>query len=119
MADETIPRRNFLKGAGAAGAAVATSLASSLAASAAAQTAPPPTSVNPATRPADLVLKNGKVITVDAAFTIAEAIAIAGDRIVGVGSDAYTLPLDVSARSATSRLGLPSSPAKPSQASGS
>jgi predicted amidohydrolase YtcJ len=38
--------------------------------------------------PADLVLRNGKVITVDAAFTIAQAIAVAGDRIVAVGPDA-------------------------------
>ena len=38
--------------------------------------------------PADLVLRNGKVITVDAAFTIAQAIAIAGERIVAVGPDA-------------------------------
>ena len=37
---------------------------------------------------ADLVLRNGKVITVDAAFTIAQAIAIAGERIVAVGPDA-------------------------------
>jgi amidohydrolase family protein/TAT (twin-arginine translocation) pathway-exported protein len=85
--DAAIPRRDFLKGAGAAGAAVATALASSVTAPAAAQTAPPP-SANPATRPADLVLKNGKVITVDAAFTLVQAIAIAGDRIVAVGPDA-------------------------------
>src|SRR5262245_27624743 len=38
--------------------------------------------------PADLVLKNGKVITVDAAFTIAQAIAVSGDRILAVGPDA-------------------------------
>ena len=38
--------------------------------------------------PADLVLRNGKVITVDTAFTIAEAVAVAGDRIVAVGPDA-------------------------------
>src|SRR5262245_53590507 len=37
---------------------------------------------------ADLVLRNGKVITVDAAFTIAQAIAVAGERIVAVGPDA-------------------------------
>jgi predicted amidohydrolase YtcJ len=42
-------------------------------------------STNP--RPADLVLKNAKVITVDASFTIAQAIAIAADRIVAVGPD--------------------------------
>jgi predicted amidohydrolase YtcJ len=37
---------------------------------------------------ADRILKNGKVIAVDAAFTIAQAIAIAGDRIIAVGPDA-------------------------------
>ena len=42
-------------------------------------------STNP--RPADLVLRNAKVITVDASFTIAQAIAIAGDRIVAVGPE--------------------------------
>ena len=45
----------------------------------------PATPVIPA---ADVILKNGKVITVDAAFTIVQAIAIAGDRIVAVGPDA-------------------------------
>ncbi|MGI6855878.1 amidohydrolase [Mesorhizobium sp. 1B3] len=39
-------------------------------------------------RPATIVLRNGKVLTVDASFRIAEAIAIEGDRIVSVGSDA-------------------------------
>src|SRR5262249_53270298 len=39
-------------------------------------------------RPADLILKNAKVITVDANFSIAQAIAIAGERIVAVGEDA-------------------------------
>jgi predicted amidohydrolase YtcJ len=42
----------------------------------------------PTTVPSDIIFKNGKVITVDAAFTIAQAIAIAGDRIVAVGPDA-------------------------------
>jgi predicted amidohydrolase YtcJ len=37
---------------------------------------------------ADLILTNGKIITVDAAFTVAQALAIAGDRILAVGSDA-------------------------------
>jgi predicted amidohydrolase YtcJ len=35
----------------------------------------------------DLVLTNGKVITVDERFTIAEAVAIRADRIVAVGSN--------------------------------
>jgi predicted amidohydrolase YtcJ len=34
----------------------------------------------------DLVLLNGKIITVDERFSIAQAVAIAGDRIVAVGS---------------------------------
>jgi predicted amidohydrolase YtcJ len=37
--------------------------------------------------PASFILKNGKIITVDQAFTIAQAISIAGDRIIAVGSD--------------------------------
>ena len=36
---------------------------------------------------ADVVLSNGKIITVDDRFTIAQAVAIAGDRIVAVGSN--------------------------------
>ncbi|MBI4886310.1 MAG: amidohydrolase family protein [Acidobacteria bacterium] len=35
---------------------------------------------------ADLVLTNGKIITVDAQFSIAQAVAIRGDRIVAVGT---------------------------------
>ena len=34
--------------------------------------------------PADIVLTNGKIITVDDRFTIAQAVAIKGDRIVAV-----------------------------------
>jgi predicted amidohydrolase YtcJ len=37
---------------------------------------------------ADTVLRGGRVITLDDGSTIAEAVAIAGDRIVAVGSDA-------------------------------
>jgi predicted amidohydrolase YtcJ len=36
---------------------------------------------------ADLILTNGKIITVDSRFTIAQAIAVRGDRIVAVGSN--------------------------------
>ena len=46
----------------------------------------------PASVAADLILKNGKIITVDSAFTIAQAIAIAGDRILAVGPDAAMAP---------------------------
>ncbi len=37
--------------------------------------------------PADLLIINGKVITVDIDFTIAEAVAVRGDRIVAVGTN--------------------------------
>jgi len=36
---------------------------------------------------ADLILHNGKIVTVDPQFRIAEAIAVAGDRIAAVGSN--------------------------------
>jgi predicted amidohydrolase YtcJ len=36
--------------------------------------------------PADLVLTNGKIITVDDRFSISQAVAIRGDRIVAVGT---------------------------------
>ena len=38
-------------------------------------------------QPADIILSNGKVVTVDDRFSIASAIAIRGERIVAVGSD--------------------------------
>ena len=38
--------------------------------------------------PADIILANGKVITVDNRFSIAQAVAVRGDRIVAVGSNA-------------------------------
>lgn len=41
----------------------------------------------------DLILHGGKVVTVDADFSIAQAIAIREDRIVGVGGDAEMLAL--------------------------
>lgn len=61
----------------------AATLASALApAAAAAQQGPP-----------DLILHSGRIITVDAADRVAEAIAVRGDRIVRVGSDAEVLRL--------------------------
>lgn len=41
----------------------------------------------------DLILHHGKVITVDNQFSIAEAVAIRGDRILRVGSDREVLAL--------------------------
>ena len=37
--------------------------------------------------PADVVLLNGKIVTVDDRFAIAEALAIRGERILAVGSN--------------------------------
>jgi predicted amidohydrolase YtcJ len=86
-----LPRRRFLKEVGAAGTAGALGLAG--AAPVHAQTRPaaaPATAASPA---ADVVLKNGKIITVDRAFTIAQAIAITGGRVAAVGPDAAMTPL--------------------------
>ena len=41
----------------------------------------------------DLVLSNGKVITVDERFSIAQAIAVKGERITAVGSNSEIIPL--------------------------
>src|SRR6266545_7432879 len=73
-------RRRFVAGAGAAAAGAA--------AGRPAQPGLARAAANPATPQADIILKNGKIITVDPAFTITQAIAIAGDRIIAVGPDA-------------------------------
>jgi predicted amidohydrolase YtcJ len=90
MNDKPIPRRLFLKKAGAAGTAAATGLAASPPLAAQTVTA------RPTARSADLILSNAKVITIDRDFTIAQAIAIAGDRILAMGSNdtltAHTAP---------------------------
>src|SRR5215469_1864857 len=39
-----------------------------------------------AAQPADTILYHGKIVTVDPQFHIVDAIAVRGDRIVGVGS---------------------------------
>src|ERR1051325_612923 len=62
----------------------------------------------PAAAP-DLILTNGKIITVDERFTIAQAIAVRGDRIIAVGSTqdisrlagAQTRRIDLRGRSVT------------------
>jgi predicted amidohydrolase YtcJ len=46
---------------------------------------------SPAAEPADLILHNGKVLSVDAKFSVHTAIAVRGDRILVVGSDADVL----------------------------
>src|SRR5258708_2665269 len=78
MTDDKIPRRDFLRAAGTIGAAaVATSLCDTR-----------PAAAQPRVPAADTILKNAKIVTVDAAFSIARAIAIAGERILAVGPDA-------------------------------
>jgi predicted amidohydrolase YtcJ len=49
----------------------------------------------PPARPsgADVILTNGKVVTVDDRFSIAQAVAIEGDRILRVGSDSEIVRL--------------------------
>ena len=78
-------RRLLLKAAGAAGAAGVLSAARP---DTGAAQGPLQIPARAGTTPADLILTNGKIITVDPAFTIAQAIAIAGDRILAVGPDA-------------------------------
>jgi predicted amidohydrolase YtcJ len=78
-------RRLLLKAAGAVGAAGVLSAARP---DTGAAQAPLQMPARAGTHPADLILTNGKIITVDPAFTIAQAIAIAGDRILAVGPDA-------------------------------
>ena len=85
MTEERFPRRDFLK------VTASTALTFGAALPATAQmsaSAPAPPATFSTARPADLILKNAKVITVDANFSIAQAIAIAGERIVPVGEDA-------------------------------
>lgn len=47
---------------------------------------------------ADLILHNGRIVTVDAQFRVAEAIAIRGERIVAVGTSTNVLAKERSAR---------------------
>src|SRR6185503_9350083 len=44
------------------------------------------TGQQPQTQPAEMVLTNGKILTVDARDTVAQAMAISGGRIVAVGT---------------------------------
>jgi len=86
MTEKRFPRRDFLT------ATASTALTFGAGLPATAQTSAPAPSSRPPTfstaRPADVILKNAKVITVDANFSIAQAIAIAGERIVAVAEDA-------------------------------
>src|SRR5690349_20398417 len=46
-----------------------------------------------AQQPADMVLHNGKILTVDDSFSTAQAVAISGNKIAAVGSDADVMNL--------------------------
>jgi predicted amidohydrolase YtcJ len=87
MMGKSIPRRRFLAATGATAAsalAAGSQLGGSHSAMAQTSSRPPAT---PIVRPADTILRNGNIITVDSAFTVAHAIAIAADRIVAIGPD--------------------------------
>jgi predicted amidohydrolase YtcJ len=103
MVDQHVPRRDVLTGAVVA---MAAGIAGGRSSPAGAQPAAP------ATRPVDLVFRNGKVITVDGRSSVAQAIAITGDRIAAVGPDdamtAHIAPgtrvIDLKGRSVTPGL---------------
>ncbi|MGD0776676.1 MAG: amidohydrolase family protein, partial [Candidatus Solibacter sp.] len=54
---------------------------------------------------ADLILHNGKVVTVDAAFRVVEAIAVKGGRIAATGTSAEVLKAERSPRTKVVDLG--------------
>ena len=86
MSDDSIPRRSFLKGAGAAGTAVATALSGSLAAPAQAQTAPPAKDASPPPSPvaeAHLTLTATEAAFLSAAYDT----FIPADRLSPSGTD--------------------------------
>lgn len=80
--NKLMPRRHFIAGTGAT---VMGTLASGH--SAKTQVDPLTTPAAPLDRPAGVILKNGRIVTVDPASTVAEAIAIDADRIIAVGSN--------------------------------
>ena len=71
-----------------------------------------PRAAQPAPSPADIVLVNGTVLTVDGADSIAQAIAISGGKIVAVGTNeairaragSATQVIDLRGRTATPGL---------------
>jgi len=73
--------------AGAGCSRPATENQSASAASQGSATDPSDAQATSATGPVDVILTGGKVITVDERFTIGDAIAVTGERIVAVGSN--------------------------------
>src|SRR5215471_10711462 len=84
MTEERVPRRDFLK----VTAGTALTFGAGLPATAQTSASAPPSPPFSTAQPVEFILKNAKVITVDANFSITQAIAIAGERIVAVGEDA-------------------------------
>jgi gluconate 2-dehydrogenase gamma chain len=85
MSDDSIPRRSFLKGAGAAGTAVATALSGALPAPAQAQSAPPAKDASPQPPPAEPLLT---LTATEAAFlSAAYDTFIPADRLSPSGTD--------------------------------
>jgi gluconate 2-dehydrogenase gamma chain len=85
MSEDSIPRRSFLKGAGAAGTAVATALSGALPAPAQAQSAPPAKDASPQLPPAEPLLT---LTATEAAFlSAAYDTFIPADRLSPSGTD--------------------------------
>jgi gluconate 2-dehydrogenase gamma chain len=85
MSDDSIPRRSFLKGAGAAGTAVATALSGALPAPAQAQSAPAAKDASPQPPPAEPLLT---LTATEAAFlSAAYDTFIPADRLSPSGTD--------------------------------
>ena len=100
----TVPRRQFLQAMGAAAAAsTAGTLSNGLSTSAQAQADRPTEPASAGRGPADLVLKNGKVITVNAPLHYRPGDRHCGRPSVAVGSDAAMV---AKARAATPVIDL-------------
>jgi predicted amidohydrolase YtcJ len=87
MARQAIERRRFLSGAATASMTLAAASAATTAQGEGAR----PAAV-PATPAADVILRNGKVITIDNASTVTQAVAVANDRIIAVGPNDAMAP---------------------------
>lgn len=87
MAKRTIRRRQFLSGATTASVALAAAGADNQARGEGARVP-----AAPAKAAADLILRNGKIITIDGAASVTEAIAVANDKIIAVGPNDAMAP---------------------------
>jgi predicted amidohydrolase YtcJ len=84
-----IARRRFLKGTAIGAAAAASGLLDhGISSWAQTQNATPSVPASSRVLPADVILTNGKVVTLDSRSAIHQAVAVTGERIAAVGSDA-------------------------------